>query len=130
MREPAAPLLTGRTAVVTGAGDIGRVIAAVLDSHGASVTVWDRSEEALGRLASEGLELVATRAVDVTSWDQVRIAAAETIRGADAIDVLVNTAAIATFAPVATLDVEDWKRTIDVNLTAVFLSCKAFVTHM
>lgn len=126
----AAGLLEGRNAVVTGAGDIGRVIAGELHAHGAVVMVWDRDAAALERPAGEGLERLSTRPVDVTSWDDLRTAAEDVIGAAGTVHILVNSAAIATFAPVATLDVEDWRRTIDVNLTGVFLSCKALVPHM
>ena len=42
------------------------------------------------------------------------------------IDILVNSAAVAIFGPVATMSSDDWTRTIDVNLTGVFLTCQAF----
>jgi NAD(P)-dependent dehydrogenase (short-subunit alcohol dehydrogenase family) len=122
-------LLSGRRAVVTGAGDIGGVIARELHRHGAAVTVWDRSEQALQRL-SDGTDGLSTRAVDVTSWEDVQASAEAAIAAMGGVDVLVNSAAIATFAPVSMLDPEDWRRTIDVNLTGVFLTCKGFVSHM
>jgi 3-oxoacyl-[acyl-carrier protein] reductase len=123
-------LLTGRTAVVTGAGDIGRVVARVLHDHGASLMVWDASEDALENLRSSGLSRLETRRLDLTSWPDVQAAADDAAVQLDRIDVLVNTAAIATFASVRNLAVEDWRRTIDVNLTGVFLTCKAVVGHM
>ncbi|HEY7282337.1 MAG TPA: SDR family NAD(P)-dependent oxidoreductase [Actinomycetota bacterium] len=125
-----ANLLEGRNAVVTGAGDIGGVIARELHEHGANVMVWDRDPAALGRLADRMTERLSTRPVDVTSWEDVRSAAEEAVGSLGGVDVMVNSAAIATFAPVATLDVDDWRRTIDVNLTGVFLCCKAIVPHM
>jgi NAD(P)-dependent dehydrogenase (short-subunit alcohol dehydrogenase family) len=115
---------------VTGAGDIGRVIAEELHAQGAGVIVWDRDLAALERLDGAQLERLSTRRVDVTSWEDVRQAGREAIEQGGAVDVLVSSAAIATFAPVATLDVDDWRRTIDVNLTGVFLACKALVPHM
>ena len=57
-------LLADQVAVVTGAGDIGSVVAATLRDHGAKVTVWDRSTDALAQLASLHPD-VETDVVDV-----------------------------------------------------------------
>jgi NAD(P)-dependent dehydrogenase (short-subunit alcohol dehydrogenase family) len=128
--ELAGRLLDGRTAVVTGAGDIGAVVARELRAHGARLVVWDRSAEALARLEAEVGDRVTTRVMDVTSAESVAAAAAETATVAGAPDVLVNTAAIATFAPVAEMPVEAWRHTIEVNLTGVFMTCRFLVPHM
>lgn len=120
-------LLDGRAAVVTGAGDIGAAIADRLRSHGATVEVWDVSDDALANVRSNGF---AGRVVDVSQDDAVSAAAEAALTETGQISVLVNSAAIARFGSVVDLDVEEWRSTIDVNLTGVYLVCRAFVPHM
>ena len=122
-------LLADQVAVVTGAGDIGSVVAATLRDHGAKVTVWDRSTDVLAQLTSLQPDF-ETDVVDVTDEVATSAAAQRVIKRFDEIDVLVNTAAVATFAPLAEMTRADWQATIDVNLTGVFSCCQAFVPHL
>ena len=119
-------LLEGRRAVVTGAGDIGSVVARRLHDHGASVEVWDASAAALAGVAADGL---VVRQLDVTDRSAVRAAAEDAVSEAP-VNVLANTAAVARFGSVAELDPDHWQETIDVNLTGVYLCCRAFVGLM
>ena len=119
-------LLEGRSAVVTGAGDIGSVVAQRLHDHGARVEVWDASVAALSRVEADG---IGVREVDVTDREAVT-AAAEDAVAVGPVNVLANTAAVARFGSVADLDPDQWQETIDVNLTGVYLCCRAFVGPM
>ncbi len=120
-------LLDQRRAVVTGAGDIGMVIARRLAEHGARVEVWDVSEPALAAARTGGL---GARAVDVSDRGQVERAAARAWDEHGPVTTLVNTAAVARFGSVAEIDPDRWQETIDVNLTGVFLVCRAFAPLM
>lgn len=120
-------LLDGRRAVVTGSGDIGSVIARRLAEHGADVEVWDVSDSALERAAQEGLR---TRRVDVSSAPEVEESARTAWESHGPVTILVNSAAIARFGSVTDLDVSDWQATLDVNLTGVYVTCRAFVPLM
>ena len=119
-------LLEGRSAVVTGAGDIGGVVAQRLHDHGASVEVWDASAAALSRVEADG---IGVRQVDVTDRDAV-MAASDDAVAVGPVNVLANTAAVARFGSVADLDPDHWQETLDVNLTGVYLCCRAFVALM
>ena len=119
-------LLEGRSAVVTGAGDIGGVVAQRLSDHGASVEVWDASAAALSRVEADG---IGVRQVDVTDRDAVTAASADAV-AVGPVNVLANTAAVARFGSVADLDPDHWQETLDVNLTGVYLCCRAFVAPM
>ena len=119
-------LLEGRRAVVTGAGDIGSVVARRLRDHGAPVEVWDASANALSGVEADG---ISVRRVDVTDLGAVQDAVEDAARQAP-VDALVNTAAVARFGSVADLDPDDWQETIDVNLTGVYLCCRAFIGPM
>jgi NAD(P)-dependent dehydrogenase (short-subunit alcohol dehydrogenase family) len=119
--------LEGKVAVVTGTGAIGRSVAAGLAEAGATVAVWDRSAEALAGVADT---VASVTEIDVRDADAIGRVADLTVQKHGGIDILVNSAAIATFAPVERMDVATWRETIDVNLTGVFLCCRAVIAPM
>jgi 3-oxoacyl-[acyl-carrier protein] reductase len=126
--------LNGRHAVVTGgAQGIGLSVAHRLIASGASVTLWDRDEAtlkgALESLASAGV--VSAEVVDVSNHESVEAATSSTIARHGKIDILVANAGIAG-PNLKTWDypVDTWKQVLDVNLTGVFLCCRAVVPHM
>jgi NAD(P)-dependent dehydrogenase (short-subunit alcohol dehydrogenase family) len=118
--------LTGKVAAVTGTGAIGAAIITRLAGAGAAVTAWDRSADALAGVR----DAKATRVVDVTSAESLAAAAAATVAAFGGIDILVTTAAVATFAPVAEMSPDLWRETIEINLTGAFLSCQAVLGSM
>ena len=123
-------LLAGKKIVETSAGSIGTVIVRELLRQGADVDVWDRDPAALARLRDAAVidgRRPTTREVDVTSERSVTAAAAAAIADLGHVDALVCTAAVLDFSPVATMPLDQWRRTIDVNLTGVFLCDRAFV---
>ena len=122
--------LSGRVAlVVGGAGGIGAAIAAAFCAEGATVLIADRGgaaarERAAAVGAAAGVEL------DVTSPASVGTAVAEVLSLHGRIDVLVNSAGILTEAPLVEMSLEQWRETLDIDLTGVFLTCRAVVPHM
>lgn len=120
-------LLAGHRTVLTGAGAIGAEIARGLAAHGAAVEVWDLSPGALEPLAAEG---IGVRAVDLVDDAAVEQAAAEAAEALGGIDSLVTSAAIARFGTVELMPVADWDATIDVNLRAVYVTCRAIIPHL
>ncbi|RBM16433.1 3-oxoacyl-ACP reductase [Prauserella sp. PE36] len=111
-----------RVAVVTGAGSgVGRSVARALLADGYLVALAGRRVDPLTETAAgSGLALVVP--TDVTDDAQVAALFAEVRRNWGRVDVLFNNAG--TFgAPgaVDTLPVEEWRRTVDVNLTGMFL---------
>ena len=108
---------TNRRAVVTGGlSGIGEAVAKRIEAEGGRVAVWDMHG---------GIK------TDISNFESVQAAAAETMRQLGGIDILVNSAGIA--GPTATvLDVklEDWHRTIAINLNGTFFTNRAVVPHM
>lgn len=126
--------LNGRRAVVTGgAQGFGRAMAERLLRSGARVSLWDRETDVLAATARELASLgeVHTAVVDVTSADVVGSATADTVTRFGGIDILIANAGIAgATVPVWEFPPEEWRRVIDVNLTGIFLCCRAVVPHM
>jgi len=127
-----ATRLDGRTALVTGAGrGIGLAISERLLADGARVVMLDRDaaavEAAAKRLGPEARAIVAdvTRTADVDG----AVRAAHDWHGR--LDVVVNNAGITGRSfPTWELTDEDWQQVIAVDLTSVFLVCRAAVTLM
>lgn len=126
--------LTGQTAVVTGGSQgLGLAIAKRLFAEGASLSLWDNNEESLRQAANElgDKQRVQTVVIDVTSEQQVIKAREETLAHFGSVSILVNNAGISgPHAVTWELSLEDWQRVIDVNMTGVFLCCKAFAPDM
>lgn len=119
--------LQDRVALISGAaGDIGRAIAGRYARAGAKVAMIDIDVREL----REG-DRAMTLACDIAD----PAATSETVKRVGErfgrIDVLVNNAAATTpLGTVCDISLEDWRRTLDVNLTGAFLLCKAAIPLM
>ncbi|MBM3555755.1 MAG: SDR family oxidoreductase [Alphaproteobacteria bacterium] len=123
--------LGGRVAVVTGgARGIGFAIARRLVANGAKVALWDR-DAAVGEKAAASLSGAKAVAVDVTDEAAVERAREATIAALGPIDILVNNAGISG-PNLKTWDypLAEWRKVIDLDLSAVFICCKALVPGM
>jgi NAD(P)-dependent dehydrogenase (short-subunit alcohol dehydrogenase family) len=128
------PLLPGRVAVVTGGGKgIGRAIAQRLAAEGATVAICGRDPEALAATVAE-ITAAGGRALeqvlDVSDQPAVDAFITETFVAHGRLDVLVNNAALTAmsrigFAPVPDMEVEEWRRVMDVNLSSAFYASRA-----
>ncbi len=127
--------LTGKTALVTGAGQgLGFAFAQRLAADGAKLVVVDitRAEEAAARLAGEGAKAIGI-AADVTQEAQVERAVAEALKAYARIDVLVNNAAFFNgmkVGPFEDIGVQEWNRMMNVNVLGPYLLCRAVVPQM
>ena len=126
--------LTGRRAVITGgAQGIGLAVAERFLASGATVTLWDR-DKALVVSAAEQLAGRGTAhavAADIADPADVEAATATTLEAMGGIDILVANAGIT--GPNTTVwdyPVEAWRQVLDVNLTGVFLTCRAVAPLM
>ena len=132
--------LDGKVAIVTGAGgrgnSIGRAYALGLAAAGAAVVVADLNEAGAQAVAAEitasGGQAIAVH-VDITSpaSAQAMVAAAKSTFGG--VDILVNNAALMaelTQQSIATVPLEDWNRTLNVNLTGALICAQAAIPEM
>ena len=137
---PTTPLgelidLTGRSAIVTGgAMGIGLGIARRLHEAGASVLVADldlaASEHATEALRAVRADSALTVRCDVSDPESVEGMVHTAVESFGGVDILVNNAGIFPMLPLKDLDVETFRRVIDVNLTGLFLCTKAVSARM
>jgi 2-dehydro-3-deoxy-L-rhamnonate dehydrogenase (NAD+) len=124
--------LTGNTALVTGAArGIGLAIATRLAADGARVALLDQDHDAVEAAARAVGRGALALTADVTRASDVDAAVARVEREWGRLDVLVNNAGITGRSfPIWELTDEDWRRVIDVDLTSVFLCCRAAIRVM
>ena len=120
--------------MVTGGGSgIGEATCHQLTDHDHQVGVIDRDGESAERVANTvreaGGEAVSVIA-DVTDRGAVDVAFDEVRRTLGPVDVLVTCAGLCPFTPFEEITLDEWQRTIDVNLTGTFHCCQAALPDM
>jgi 2-deoxy-D-gluconate 3-dehydrogenase len=127
--------LTGRTAIVTGgAAGIGLGIARRLHEAGAAVVVADldlaEAQTAAGVLNGQRSDSCVATRVDVCDPRSVEGMVDATVARFGQVDILVNNAGIYPNRALEVLDLDTFRRVIDVNLTGLFLCTKAIAARM
>ena len=127
-------ILAGKVALITGAGSgIGKATARMLAQAGAKVAALDRAEDKLRDLVAEigpGAEVFPVVA-DTSEPEQVARAVTQVIETCGRLDVVVANAGInGVRAPIASLEPEEWDRTLAINLRGTFLTLKYAVPHL
>jgi len=112
-----------RVAIVTGAGrGLGRVVALALAADGWTTIVTGRDPAALAAVAAEAGPLADPVACDVTRSDDVRELFDTIVARHGRVDLVFNNAGVAARGvPIDELDVAEWQRVVDTNLTGAFL---------
>jgi 3-oxoacyl-[acyl-carrier protein] reductase len=128
--------LASQVALVTGSSrGIGAAIASRFARAGASVALHGRDEAALAKVRSD-IESVGGRAIavvaDVTQFDDVEAMRERVEQELGPIDVLVANAGGSPVrpAPVEQISEEDWRASMDANLTSTFLTVKSVLPGM
>jgi 3-oxoacyl-[acyl-carrier protein] reductase len=127
------PDLSGRVALVTGGSrGIGLAIGRALVDAGARVVATGKSESHLAdaRQAIANDAAFEAVAADVRDYGQVSRAVKRAVDRFGGLDILVNNAGLGIFANVADLALEQWRETIDTNLTGVFHACHAAIPEL
>lgn len=126
--------LTGRKALITGASKgIGAEIVHVFADAGADIVAVARDPEGLAEVAQDverqGRRCLTLEA-DLSTVEGPRQAAQQALSAWGTIDILVNNAGIALVEDALTLSVEDWDRTMAVNVRAPFLLAQTLAPAM
>ena len=125
--------LDGQVAIITGAGQgIGQGIAKVLAGAGAKIVIGDLQDSAttVEQITDAGGQAVSMN-MDTSNPDDAKNLVQFAIDNYGKLDVLVNNAAIdAPNGNAWDLPLDEWRRTIDVNVSGVFYCCQAALQPM
>jgi len=131
--------LKDKVAIITGGAEgIGKAYALGFAKEGAKIVVADinlpASKALVEILKSQGNEAVAVK-TDVSSVADTQNMVEKTLKKFGKVDILINNAAVfqrvaAVRKPVWELDPADFEKVIKVNITGVFLCCRAVLPHM
>lgn len=130
------PRFEGKVAVITGAGSgIGKATAIQMAREGAKVALFDLINERTAVTEQEinSFNPGAARAFDVDISDSQRLerAVLETVELFGGLDIVFANAGInGVLAPIEELSLEDWRKTLNINLDGTFLTVKYAVPHL
>ena len=124
--------LKNKIALITGANKgIGKATALLFAKEGAKIVVNYYSSKKEASFAVDEIEKIGSDAIaikcDVSKEDEVKKMVDQTINKFGKIDILVNNAGIVFDVPFFERTVEQWKKTLDVNLLGTFL-CSKYVS--
>lgn len=128
--------LSGKAAVITGADSgIGRAVAIAFAREGADVVIAYFNEHEDARETARWVEQAGKRAVlvagDLAQREQAREIVSRAVQAFGRIDVLVNNAAHQmNYETVEEISDDEWDRTFDINIGAMFRLVKAALPHM
>jgi len=124
--------LQGKTALITGASSgIGRAIARKFADEGATLLLMDVTEEVVegGEPTHEILGVPFFQG-DVSSEEAVEEAVRRAAEPTGRLDIVVNNAVVRVGKKLTDTSLDEWNRVMEVNLTGVFLMCRAAVRRM
>jgi NAD(P)-dependent dehydrogenase (short-subunit alcohol dehydrogenase family) len=127
-------ILDGQVAIVTGGGQgLGAAISTEFAHEGAAVALLDIQRdnvEAVAAQISAAGGRAKAYALDITDYDAYAAVVQDVIAWGGQIDVLVNNAAVALYGTILNDSLNDWRKTISVNLEAVYMGSKLVAPHM
>ena len=126
--------LQNKNCLITGAASgIGRSFALALAKEGMNLFITDINMEGLEKVKAESEELGATvysDKCDVSKFEDFKTIAEKFYSKLGDVDLLINNAGIAIAGGIESLEIEDWKKVLDVNLMSIIYSNKVFVPRM
>jgi NAD(P)-dependent dehydrogenase (short-subunit alcohol dehydrogenase family) len=128
--------LSGRNALITGASQgLGKAIAEQFLREGANVVLCARSEKDLAATSAEltgkfPMQRIGSKTCDVSNETQVNDLVAFALRELGSIHALVlNAGVYGPMGPTESIDLNEWRQAMDINLYGVLLPCRAIIPH-
>jgi 3-oxoacyl-[acyl-carrier protein] reductase len=126
--------LKNKNAFITGAGKgIGKAVAIALAKEGVNLILVSRTQKDVEQLADEasnlGVKALALTA-DVSDINSINKAVEKALGEFKHIDILINSAGIASFGKFLELEPEAWERIIQVNLMGTYFTTRAIIPNM
>lgn len=126
--------LQGKTALITGGGTgIGEAAAIALAAEGVKVAIsgrrLDRLNGVVAQIVAAGGTAIAIQS-DASKESDAFAAVDATIAAFGRIDILVNSAGVNEAGGIETLDLDKWRKVIDINLMGTIYTCAAAFPHM
>ncbi len=128
--------LKGINALLTGGSQgLGKAIAEQFLAEGANVVLCARNEKELNATRTELAEKfpaqkILSKACDVSNESQVNELVAFALRELGSVNALVlNAGVYGPMGPTESVDLNEWRRAIDINLFGVLLPCRALIPH-
>jgi len=126
--------LKNKNALITGAGKgIGKAVAIALAKEGVNLILVSRTQSDIDQLAKETTDLgVKTIAIsaDVADINSINNAVEKALNEFKTIDILINSAGIASFGKFMELEPEAFERIIQVNLMGTYYTTRAVIPNM
>ncbi len=126
--------LKNKNAFITGAGKgIGKAVAIALAKEGVNLILVSRTKSDIDQLAEETAKLgvkTLALAADVSDINSINTAAEKALAEFNHIDILINSAGIASFGKFLELEPEAWERIIQVNLMGTYFTTRAIIPNM
>lgn len=127
--------IKGQTAIVTGASSgLGVTFAETLAEHGVNLVLAARRYEKLLKVTEDlnrkyDVKVVPVK-TDVSQEEQVVNMVKTAVEQFGSVEILVNNAGVASLSPSVEMNIEEWKKVIDINLTGVFLCARTVAREM
>ena len=127
--------LTGKTTIISGgASGIGRQVALTFAEHGSDIAVLDINEAEGNKVVLEIKEKYKIKALfvpcDISDYGMVKASCDKVIKEFRKVDNLVCTAGYGSKVPLESMDISEWKRSVDINVNGPFYIVRSLIGNM
>ena len=127
--------LTGKTTIISGgASGIGRQVALTFAEHGSDIAIIDINEAEGNKVVSEIKGKYKVKALfvpcDISDYGMVESSCDKIIKEFKKVDNLVCTAGYGSKAPLESMEISEWKRSVDININGPFYIVRSLINNM
>ena len=127
--------LTGRTTIISGgASGIGRQVACTFAESGSNIAVIDINRVEGNKVISEIQQKYKTKALfvpcDISDYEMVKASCDKIIKEFKKVDNLVCTAGYGSRVALESMDITEWKKSVDINVNGPFYIVRSLIGNM